>query len=173
MSYWDDDWDDDDWIDSDDFSYDDAGDGVISEYASEEDVNAPSVAQFRDIDGFTSKRSDSMSNVNVGQVFKTQNATVQTLPVGTLLEVVGQGQLRVGVASLPKGGNGLDNGQDNDLNEAFDPQPGDRIFIPTKNRYGTVVRAGSNVDSGGHDFLYISDDEPVVRGIGDDVAQAL
>ena len=104
-----------------------------------------------------------MGNVNVGQVFSTGNKVVSTLPVGTLLEVVGKGQVRVGIGSLPaSSGNQAEP-------EAVNFEPGDRIFIQSKNRYGTIVRAGMNIEAEvGHELLYVADDSPVVRAVGND-----
>lgn len=99
--------------------------------------------------------------VNIGETFKTGNAVVATLPVGTVLQVVGQGQLQVGV--VPVGG--LE--EDIEGDEPFDPQPGDEIYIPSKDRVGLVVRAGMTIANfvKEGEILYLDNDEAVVRSV--------
>jgi hypothetical protein len=79
----------------------------------------------------------------VGQVFSTGNAVVRTLKAGTILEVVGNGQLEI--VDVPT------------------PQPGDRI--ETKYGTATVVRRSDRIpafeDEG--EILYVADSDPVVR----------
>lgn len=98
--------------------------------------------------------------VNIGETFKTGNAVVATLPVGTVLQVVGQGQLQVGTA--PLGTN-----EDYEETEPFNPEPGDEIYIPSKDRYGLVMRAGMTVADfvKEDEILYVDKDEAVVRSV--------
>lgn len=88
----------------------------------------------------------------MGQTFNTGNSVVRTLPVGTLLEVSGYGQLSVVEA-------------DKDVIQPVeDLQEGDRIT--TKHGPSTVVRLTnrlSEIDLEGYDVLYIADDTSVVR----------
>lgn len=91
-----------------------------------------------------------MSN-QVGQVFSTGNTVVRGLQVGSVLEVVGQGQLKV--VEVP-----------------FVPlQAGDRI--KSKYGFGTVVRVTSTRGADGviedlldeGDVVYVADGTSVVR----------
>jgi hypothetical protein len=84
----------------------------------------------------------------MGKTFSTGNSTVATLPVGTILEVSGKGQLTVV--------------------EAPAPEPGDRIL----SKYGpaTVVRITNRdgldetfANAAGDVVVYIADGTTVVR----------
>jgi hypothetical protein len=85
----------------------------------------------------------------VGEVFSTGNEVVAKLPVGTLLSVIGQGELEV--VEIPEP-------------EPVEAEPGDRI--QTK-KYGpaTVVRKSVMLDIllNEGEFLYVADADPVVR----------
>ena len=86
----------------------------------------------------------------VGTVFKTGNSTVAKLAPGTVLEIVGVGQVRV--VSVPK--------------PVFNV--GDRVYVKSKGRYGRIFRATTNgsasvagMPPAGYQF-YVSDDAPYV-----------
>lgn len=87
---------------------------------------------------------------NAGQTFTTRNSTVAQLQAGTVLEVVGKGQVRI--VSVPK--------------PVFNA--GDRVRIVSKGRIGRIFRATTNGSAGvsgqppkGYQF-YVSDDAPYV-----------
>lgn len=87
--------------------------------------------------------------MSLGTVFSTGNEVVNTLPVGSVLEVVGQGELQV--VDVPE----------------VALQEGDRIR-DGKGRYGTVLRMTTKgrrndqfPDEG--EVLYISDGTFIVR----------
>lgn len=88
----------------------------------------------------------------VGETFKTGNATVATLPVGTVLQVVGPGKLQIGTVAVAG------------ASKPFAPEPGDDIYIPAKDRTGVMVRAGVTVKGFLKDGeIFYVDDEPCVR----------
>lgn len=83
----------------------------------------------------------------MAKIFSTGNSTVAKLAVGSILEVVGKGQLEV-------------------IEEVVErPEPGDRI--DTKYGPATVVGVSSRLQVSGWDdeneVLYVADDQPVVR----------
>ena len=82
---------------------------------------------------------------NVGDSFTTGNSTVNQLPEGAVLQVVGKGEVEI--IDLP----------------VSVPQPGDRI----SSEYGpaTVVRPSSRlpVSLNENEVLYVADKQPVVR----------
>lgn len=66
--------------------------------------------------------------IKAGTVFTTGNATVAELPVGTVLTVVGPGEVEV-----------------TEIENSTSFELGDAIFVTNKNRYGFIVR-GTNVN---------------------------
>lgn len=98
----------------------------------------------------------------MAESFTTGNEVIAKLPNGTLLEVVGQGELAI----VP-----FEDGSDLDLIDDFgvDPAPtfapGDRIS--THHGPATVVRKSDRIDFDLSDgeILYVADSDPVVRRI--------
>ena len=89
-----------------------------------------------------------LKETTMGQHIYTSNADVNSLPDGSVLEVVGKGELRVVSVPVPK----------------F--QEGDRVY--TKHGPSTVVRLSSRFSElvpfdNDTEVLYVSDDADVVR----------
>jgi hypothetical protein len=104
-----------------------------------------------------------MASYNTGKRFSTGNAVVNSLPAGTVLEVVKAGnsysQATLEISEMP----------------SVEFGPGDRIR--TKHGLGTVVRPSSNFSGiGGFNpstqLLYVADKDPVVRRINKSEAKA-
>lgn len=101
--------------------------------------------------GFDETETEKETSMSVpGDTFTTGNSVVADLPVGTVLTVVGDGELEITEVPAP---------------EPVDVFAGSRIL--THHGAATVVRQSSRLDFelNEDEILYVADSDPVVRRI--------